>query len=724
MADPDDAKVDTVMAYATWQIDGRQLLESGSRKIFSTKPQNRRIRLRWTQEVTKDPEAPFNSAVALNDSFIVLVAEGKRSWDSNFLGRPIDITGSITTITKDWVERCQRHHPHNSEMPAEQFHWEEAISPSFRLIDVGQMRVVIPEQDMPQYVALSYAWGRDGTDFFIRREQAEKFHRLSEKRGVANIWSELPRTIQDAITLVKALEFRYLWVDVLCTIFDDSEMDHRAMAQIFSKSFLTVCAADGTGQNVGLKALHTARKEPVQHIEKCPPGIELMVLHPAETYIGQSEWNRRGWTFQERILSTRCLIFVADRVYWECRDANASEDIIEDSREPGWSIDMIYNPLRFMGDLRNLQHATRAYMQCVEAYSMRHFHRTDDILKGFGAVGKLLGTFLKTDLLYGLPSSFLDLALLWEFKEAPNDARRRQSPDTRKFPTWSWAAWERPITYKASTLSDISSNIPSWISTHTWISWYVRDRYNITRLLRKSGQEPKPISRPSISTPKLGSPISKFKREGMELGMEVHGKALISPIETREIATQSATQQPVKWPAQNRSMFFKSVPGLQFDTMDIDSENPEDLEYRDTKYLQFWTWSGFFRLDDRPLTSSSNLGPGLWRFGILDYKDDFCGTIVLDHQWAEASFTEKGIDATYEFVAISEAKALEKDEFDGWTYYIPKAREESEWDLWYVLLVEKVDDVVVRRVGLGKVFQEAFENSCLPGKEWREFIMA
>ena len=108
----------------------------------------------------------------------------------------------------------------------------------------------------------------------------------------------------------------------------------------------------------------------------------------------------------------------------------------------------------------------------------------------------------------------------------------------------------------------------------------------------------------------------------------------------------------------------------------------------------------------------------------MDSKDDFCGTIVLPDQWVEQGFREKGIDTVYELIAISEAKDFTPEEFDGWTYYIPKERDESEWDLWYVLLVEKVDEAVVKRVGLGKVFQEAFENSCSPGKEWREFIMA
>jgi hypothetical protein len=169
-------------------------------------------------------------------------------------------------------------------------------------------------------------------------------------------------------------------------------------------------------------------------------------------------------------------------------------------------------------------------------------------------------------------------------------------------------------------------------------------------------------------------------------------------------------------------MFFKSVPNLRFDTMDIDNESPEDFAHRDTKYLQFWTWSGFFRLRDWPPERSSTLAPGLSRFCVLDTNSDFCGTVVLADTWV-LDKPAPG-DAVYEMVAISEAKDFTPDEFHGWTYYITKEREESAWDLWYVLVVEKVDDVVVRRMGLGKVFQEAFENSCSPGKEWREFIMA
>jgi hypothetical protein len=699
-------EIDMIMAYATWQTVGRQYLPG-----VSTKPRNRRIRLHWSKGTT---ESSHNSVKVLNEAFIVLVADSRRAWDSNFLGRPIEIGKSIVTITKDWIEQCQHHHLHsNMIIPYEGFYWSEAVSHKFRLLDVLQMRTVSPEHAAPQYVALSWAWTGEQS-FNLPHVEVEAFERLGERGAVQKMWPKLPRTIQDAITLVQELQFRYLWVDVLCTTYDASGLDRPAMAKVFSNAFLTICAADGCDPNTGLVAFHTPRKPVIQHIQRFALGLELMVSHPAETCIGQSLWNRWGWTFQERFLSNRCLIFAAERVYWECRDATACEDIIENSREPSWSVDMLDNPLKIMGDLQDQPRAIRAYMRCVEAYTLRQLWDPDDILRAFEGVYKVIGISLKTDALYSLPSAFLDLALLWDFKEAPNERQCRQSSGILTYPSWSWCGWEGSIAYRTSTLSGILGNIRAWMSKHTWISWYVRDRYGITRLIDKYGKEPITFPRTQTS-PKLESPVRKFKTEDKW----VRDRASFQQ-ESREVAIPSYQQQPVKWPAQNRSVFFKSVPNLQFDTMDLDSEALEDLEHRDTKYLQFWTWSGFFRLNNRPLSNSSDLGPGLSRFGILDYKDDFCGTIVLpDH------LVLNGLgDTAYELIAISEAKDFTPEEFIGWNYYIPKERDESEWDLWYVLLVEKVDEVVVRRVGLGKVFQEAFENSCSPGKEWKEFIMA
>jgi hypothetical protein len=73
----------------------------------------------------------------------------------------------------------------------------------------------------------------------------------------------------------------------------------------------------------------------------------------------------------------------------------------------------------------------------------------------------------------------------------------------------------------------------------------------------------------------------------------------------------------------------------------------------------------------------------------------------------------------FDFIAVSEAKSFTIEECPVWTYYIPKERDESEWDIYYVLLVTfKQDKGIWERVGLGKVFRASFSRSI-----WYEVIL-
>ena len=75
----------------------------------------------------------------------------------------------------------------------------------------------------------------------------------------------------------------------------------------------------------------------------------------------------------------------------------------------------------------------------------------------------------------------------------------------------------------------------------------------------------------------------------------------------------------------------------------------------------------------------------------------------------------------FDFIAISEAKSFTHDECPMWTYYIPKERHESQWDLFFVLLVEYDPTTGSwHRIGLGKVFQAAFTFAT---EEWQEIIL-
>ncbi|KAF2095138.1 hypothetical protein NA57DRAFT_79623 [Rhizodiscina lignyota] len=85
------------------------------------------------------------------------------------------------------------------------------------------------------------------------------------------------------------------------------------------------------------------------------------------------------------------------------------------------------------------------------------------------------------------------------------------------------------------------------------------------------------------------------------------------------------------------------------------------------------------------------------------------------------------LDKTYESIAISDAKEFHEDEYDDWAYYVSKEKQLSAWDLYYVLLVENSEqnENIWYRVGLGKIFKEAFNNSCGPDrkKQWKELIL-
>ena len=73
--------------------------------------------------------------------------------------------------------------------------------------------------------------------------------------------------------------------------------------------------------------------------------------------------------------------------------------------------------------------------------------------------------------------------------------------------------------------------------------------------------------------------------------------------------------------------------------------------------------------------------------------------------------------AKHDFIAISEARAFTEEECEVWTYYVPKEREQSEWDLYYVMLLER-DGYFWRRVAVGKAFKGAFAK-----REWKEIVL-
>lgn len=89
---------------------------------------------------------------------------------------------------------------------------------------------------------------------------------------------------------------------------------------------MTIVAAAGINADSGLSGLSSPRRisQPIALI-----GSDLFVstMKPISFLIQSSAWITRGWTYQEAMLSRRCLFFTDEQVYFVCKQMTCCEAI-------------------------------------------------------------------------------------------------------------------------------------------------------------------------------------------------------------------------------------------------------------------------------------------------------------------------------------------------------------------------------------------------------------
>ncbi|KAK5652279.1 hypothetical protein OQA88_10627 [Cercophora sp. LCS_1] len=184
---------------------------------------------------------------------------------------------------------------------------------NFRVIDCvsGAGHIVpYPGGANDVYTALSYVWGAGSS---------------SPAQGNA-LPSPVPQVIADAITVVRAMGFWYLWVDRYCLPQDKQELapQLQKMGHIYASAVFTIIAAAGDGPEYGLAGVTTARStHPSIRIDRC---LLAPVFHPGWD-IDASKWATRGWTFQVGLLSRRRLVFTQHQVFFQCAEARCLETV-------------------------------------------------------------------------------------------------------------------------------------------------------------------------------------------------------------------------------------------------------------------------------------------------------------------------------------------------------------------------------------------------------------
>ena len=266
------------------------------------------------------------------------------------------------------------------------------------LIDIVEKRLVSASLS-ERYIALSYVWGK--TDFFKTKKANRGY--LGRQGALCTVQAQPPKTVRDAMELVKALGERYLWVDALCIVQDDASQKYAMVArmhEIYDAAMATIVALSSRDADSGLPGLRTRSGPAQRSIERA--NLQFIALPPTlEEEIKASYWESRAWMLQERMLSQKLIYFSASQMHFQCQECVKSEIAVSSMRTDGFrktntigegsSPDMELSPLtnqwvrcRNIGETRPLFFPV--YSCLIQQYTMRGLSHEMDILNAFSGI--------------------------------------------------------------------------------------------------------------------------------------------------------------------------------------------------------------------------------------------------------------------------------------------------------------------------------------------------
>ncbi|KAI1444028.1 HET-domain-containing protein [Annulohypoxylon stygium] len=341
-----------------------------------------------------------------------------------------------------------------------------------RLLDVGsstcseQLRLVISAEHfilqdetnpaMRRYAALSYCWGSED-----EAKSQLKTTRNTIQAHLSHInFGDLPQTVADAVQVCRSLGIRYLWVDALCIVQDDSDdwaKESFEMSNIFSHSFLTLCILQGSSclsgflkrpraqQALQINFLSTldnsvsgklylsmleSPEENIKNIKSMIQPVNFGCDEPAGADLRNAAWETRGWTFQEAWLSPRKLFFGQLMFHFSCGNLHESADGTKFQGD---------EPL--FRDEMNFSTIMEKWYRMVTVYGNRKLTYENDRFPALSAFARIISEkFPDQQYLAGLWKSDLHRGLLWTPHSWTNIQDYLKPPGgVYVAPSWSWA---------------------------------------------------------------------------------------------------------------------------------------------------------------------------------------------------------------------------------------------------------------------------------------------
>lgn len=639
----------------------------GSRKLPPNNNQNeiltkRGFRLGIALRGQSDTNRPYLDHAG--DIQLLSTSSSLPSTRLTFHGRIVDPVRANIQLAREWLDECEHGHRDLCEKAArvDDVAYTSKAPRNLRVIDVNSMSLVLLSQEA-KYIALSYCWAQSTRFFTTKKTSVED---LQMRNSLSGVWDLLPETIQDAIGFVREIGQEFLWVDALCIVQDDDKNKEEQILQmdrVYDNALLTIISAPSaevdSSRYEGLPGYrptcrqfqNTAR---IQGLELCTTMLNV------EQAIETSPWNTRAWTFQEKLLSRRRLIFTDLQLYFQCMCGVFCEDVVGEGKSPSafvypgtslWNIGGLHNSLT-QGQEASAQGLSRSkfensstafeyYSNTVEQYTQREMSNQGDALAALQGVIAILRNTMTTEFIHGLPEIYLDEALLWH-QRGPH--RRRKALPTGNldvgFPSWSWAGWNVESNYRAQFKGYI----------HREVKWYLvnRDSIGFEVSLPHSSEQPKPFQ-----------------------------------------------------PSKHEDIRPKENPPTEF----LNTLRPrEEMTIRDLRScsLVCWTSTATFQL----LGDTLDLGEGslYWQdheaFIIFDQRSQSIGTIFLEKTWTPR--IEQNQHQGFEFMLLSRSNTV-----DDMVAVDEGMFPMNEWCFVNVMLIQRYADEA-ERLGVGVVHELAW----------------
>ena len=319
------------------------------------------------------------------------------------------------------------------------------------------------ENEKAQYASLSYCWGGGGKQITTTNSNLHD-HLLALPR-------HLPKTISDAIEVCRRVGIRYLWIDALCIIQDDSsdKLDQIAkMGSIYKNSTVTIVAASAERVTDGFLSNEKPSEPTAQlpiFIDNSTYGTVYLRMQDSDyIYASDEPISQRAWTFQELLLSPRAIIFDSSQIILKCMERRFQPVL---NTYVNFKFSCHDLPVSIFGLVdrnfawRDTQESREYYLEItqdqiwkpiIDEYSQRDLTLFDDRLLALTGMATELAKSWNDVYLAGLWKKTITLHLCW-YRSAPTVRGTEISKNfkgvdcTKRIgsPSWSWVTAPYPV---------------------------------------------------------------------------------------------------------------------------------------------------------------------------------------------------------------------------------------------------------------------------------------